>query len=140
MPHLIISIISPGFSDPIVSWTATELGNHPRSLDTYEKNNELGSIAGTPQMQGSNLGTNIYHGDTLSTENDTISPINPASGKYVLSDVGLRGLTFSTSGGNTTAHFSDGSTWTVLGGISPYCKATRRRKRGNDRNMVDAVV
>jgi len=47
MPHLIISIISPGFSDPIVSWTATD----PRR----------------DQVQTSNLGTNIYHRDTLST-------------------------------------------------------------------------
>jgi hypothetical protein len=82
--------------------------------------------AGATQVHANNLGTNTYQ-EGLSAANglatiagfdvgsDTISLANPAGGKYVLGGTGPTGLTFSTGGGNSTVHFGDGTTWTVLG-------------------------
>ncbi len=82
--------------------------------------------AGATQVHANNLGVNTYE-EGLSAANglatiagfdigsDTVSLANPAGGKYVLGGSGPSGLTFTTGGGNTTVHFGDGTTWTILG-------------------------
>ena len=82
--------------------------------------------AGATEVLANNLGTNTYQ-ERLSAANgvatitgfdlgsDTVSLTNPAGGKYALGGTGPTGLTFTTGGSDTTIHFGDGTTWTVVG-------------------------
>jgi hypothetical protein len=98
-------LVESGSGDHFITGTGTTLINiAPFSASIGDNTYKEGvSGANTATISGFNVGT------------DTISLSNPAGGTYSLGGSGAGGVTFVTGGGNSTVHFGDGTTWTVIG-------------------------